>query len=61
MEELAERIAEAKGITAESKLQIQQEAKEEVSAENREFEYKLKNIFTKSRLTNHFKNTMINQ
>ena len=42
MEELAERIAEAKGITAESKLQIQQEAKEEVSAENREFEYKLK-------------------
>lgn len=42
MEELAGRIAEAKGITAESKLQIQQEAKEEVAAENREFEYKLK-------------------
>lgn len=42
MEELTTRIAEAKGITEESKLQIQQEAKEEVSAESREFEYKLK-------------------
>lgn len=42
MEELSSRIADAKGVTQETKLQIQQEAKEEVSAENREFEYRLK-------------------
>lgn len=42
MDELASLIAQAKGITLESKLQIKQEAKEEISAESREFEYKLK-------------------
>lgn len=42
MEELTTRIAEAKGITQESKLQIQQETKEVFSAESREFEYTLK-------------------
>ena len=42
MEELTTRIAKAKGITEESKLQIRQETKEDISAESREFEYKLK-------------------
>lgn len=42
IEELTSRIAQAKGITEGAKLQIQQEAKEEISAESREGEYKIK-------------------
>lgn len=42
MEELTTLIAEARGLTEDSKLQIQQEAKAEISAESLIGEYKLK-------------------
>lgn len=42
IEGLTSCIAKAKGIAGELELHIQQEAKEEISAESREFEYKLK-------------------
>lgn len=45
IKELTSRIAEAKGITEDSKLQIQQETKEEVLAENLAFEYILPKCF----------------